>query len=83
MATLSISLSGSGVVNGSKNYTVSDADIQRVLDWAKVAFASSLPTNPTNGQVLTAWVQSWVNGTKDAVQVQGRQTTVPTPIDIT
>lgn len=73
MATLTISLSGSSVVNGSKSYTVSDADIQNVIDWAKDAFATpSTPQNPspplTNAQALLAWVNSWIQGTKDAVR---------------
>lgn len=71
MATLSISLSGSSVVNGTKSYTVSDADITSLLAWAQSAFSQQLPlppATPTNQQILLAWVQSWVNGTKMAVQ---------------
>ena len=82
MATLAITLSGSAVVNGSKSYTVSDADTQAVLNWAEVAFAASLPQppqSPTNTQILLAWVQSWINGTRDAVTVQNTVVTPGTP----
>ena len=79
MATLTIQLSGSAVVNGTKSYTVSDADTQTVLTWAEGAFASSLPQSPTNTQILLAWVQSWINGTRDAVTVQNTVVTPGTP----
>ena len=71
MATLTISLSGSAIVTGSKSYTVSDADIQALLDWGQANYASVLPqppATPTNAQILLAWVQGWINATKDSVQ---------------
>jgi hypothetical protein len=72
MATITISLNGSAITglasNPSKSYTVSDADLQAVLDWATAAFAGALPPTPTNPQILQAWIQNWVNGTKSAVQ---------------
>ena len=79
MATLSITLSGSAVVNGTKSYTVSDADTQTVLNWAQGAFASSLPQSPTNTQILLAWVQSWINGTQGAMVTQNTVVTPGTP----
>lgn len=82
MATLTISVSGSAIVNGSKSYTVSDTDLQALLDWAAAAYAvqiqqafdpnygkpGDVPITPTRQQVLLTWVQSWINGTKVAVQ---------------
>lgn len=86
MATLTISLSGSAVVTGSKSYTINDTDVQSVLTWAAKAYASALPlppATPTNQQILLAWVQSWINGTKDAVQrFQTAPPSPPPPISI-
>lgn len=93
MASLTVSLSGSAVVVGSKSYTVSDADITSLLAWAAVAYdpyiqATFNPSKtagftPTNQQILLAWVQSWINGTKNAVQqFQTPAPTVPPPIVI-
>ena len=78
MATLSIQLSGSAVVNGTKTYTVSDPDIQDVLTWAATAFATSLPASPTNQQILLAWIQQQlVVATQTGVQRFETTTTVP------
>lgn len=81
MATITISLNGSAIAglttNPSKSYTVSDADLQAVLNWAASAFAGALPPTPTNPQILQAWIQNWVNGTKSAVQQF--QTPAPVP----
>ncbi len=87
MATLIISLNGSAITgltsNPSKSYTVSDTDLQNVLNWAQVAFATQLSTAPTNPQILLAWVQNWVNGTKTAVQQFNTPApTVPPPPNI-
>jgi hypothetical protein len=67
MPTLSISVSSSTVALGSRTYTLTDADLQSVMDWARSAYASSLSTSPTNNQIMAAWVQGFVNGTKNAV----------------
>lgn len=67
MATLTISLAGSGIVNGTKVYNVTDADVQRVLNWAVVEFANKLPAPPaipTSQQILLQWVQNWIDTTK-------------------
>jgi hypothetical protein len=83
MATLTISLSGSGVINGSKTYTVSDADITSLLQWAVSNYASALPLTPTNSQILLAWVQGWINATINSVkQFQTPPPVTPTPISI-
>lgn len=52
MATLTISLAGSGVVNGSKAYTISDADVQRLLN----ASAATFNVSGTNTQILLGYV---------------------------
>lgn len=75
MATITMSLSGSGIVNGSKNYTISDADLRQLLDWGADAFFrrrvnpdGSAPGTPTDTQVLLAWIQAWIDQTKSGVQ---------------
>ena len=91
MSTITISLSGSaitGLTTGSgpiqKAYTVSDAQLQQVLNWAQVAFATQLSTAPTNPQIMVAWLQgSLVNGTVQAVQQFNTiPVQVPAPISI-
>lgn len=86
MSTITISLSGSAIAGltgtPTKTFTISDADLQSVINWATVAFAASLPPTPTPLQVLVAWTQSWANGTRDAVQTFNRTVTTPTPISM-
>jgi hypothetical protein len=50
--TLSISVSSSTVASRTRSYTIPDADLQSVIDWGKVSFASSLSTAPTNNQIM-------------------------------
>jgi|GEM_PF-4327519 len=59
MGTLTISLSGTGVVNGSKSWTVSDAD---VINWINQLIATQ--TNPRGGNPPTAQqaLVNWANG---------------------
>jgi hypothetical protein len=84
MSTITISLTGSAIAGltgtQTKAYTVSDADLQLLLNWATVRFAGTLGASPANTAVLVAWIQSWVNDTTHAVQVFG--TTPPAPISI-
>lgn len=79
MGTFTLSLSGSGIVNGAKSYTVSDADVQRVLDWAATHYASSLPANPTNAQILGAWCQGIVDTTTHVEQNFATPSPIPPP----
>ena len=67
MATLTIGISSS-VVSGSKVYVGSDQDISSLLAWASSTLSGSLPSNPSNAQVLTGWANNVVSGTKAAIQ---------------
>lgn len=72
MATITISLA-SGVVNGSKSFTLSDADVQRLINAALVAFPprnadGSTIQNPTNAQILASWATEWIDRTKRIVK---------------
>src|SRR6516225_8573995 len=74
------------VVNGTKAYTISDADYGKMLSWAanvnnsEIIAAAPPPTgippvySVTGLQVLLSLVQNWVNGMIQAVQVHN---TVP------
>jgi hypothetical protein len=62
-----MSLRHAATTKSYHNFRRIDADLQSVIDWGKASFASSLSTAPTNNQVMAAWVQSWVTGTKMAV----------------
>ena len=72
MATITIGMN-SGPVTGSKNYTLSDADVQRLLDAVKAAMppkdaeGQTIP-NPTNGQIMAAWGDWFIDRTKRLVQ---------------
>lgn len=68
MATFTISISGSAVVNGTKNWTVSDADIQKLADFMIERYSASGQIPLTAPQGLSMWAQSFVNQTISDVQ---------------
>lgn len=84
MTTISVGLSGSAITGltgtPTKTYTVSDSDLQLLLNWAAVSYASILPANPTNQQILMAWIQAWINNTIHSVQVANMAS--PPPLSI-
>lgn len=70
MATISIGLSGSAVVTGSKNYTLTDAAVTKLIAWARTAYPfknAQGVDDRTNAQVLVAWTDAFINATRDAV----------------
>ena len=69
MGTLTIGLSGSGVVNGSKNYTISDAVATKLIAWARTAYPVSSPDTDTrtDAQVLVAWADAMIGATRIAL----------------
>jgi hypothetical protein len=83
MATLTISLTGTALMpNASKSYTVSDADIQRTLNYVQATFMNprmGAPINPTPQQVLLTWVQQWINTTMAQEQQYGTAPATPPP----
>lgn len=63
---------GSTSPNGSKVYTISDADWVKILTWVAASQTSiqgtvTTPSTPTAPQILLSWLQIWVNGTVSAV----------------
>lgn len=75
MATFTISLSGSTVVNGSKSWTVSDADVQALVNYLvpTMTAESGSKTTLTPSQALLAWAQGFVSETVSNVQFHQRQ----------
>lgn len=64
---------GAVAPNGTKSWTVSDADWQKVVVWSAnrniVALGGNLqtPGTPTIGQILVSFAQIFVDSVKDAV----------------
>jgi hypothetical protein len=85
MASLKITLTGSSIIaDASKSYTISDADLQTLLDTVEMNWPPSPPGQspppPTNQQLLLWWVQRWIDGT--IRDIQSHNTTPPPPITI-
>ncbi len=72
MGTITFGLSGSGIVNGSKTFTISDADTTRLLNWATVRFAQTNAQGQvvaqTNGQLLVDWANAVMAYTADQIR---------------
>jgi hypothetical protein len=66
-----------GATNGTKTYTISDADWVRLMVWAANANNTQIvaqltpppPYTVTGIQILLSLVQNWINGMIQAVQV--------------
>lgn len=55
--------------NGSRATTISDADYDRLIAWARAkTFTPPGPDTRTDGQVLTAFIIAEYNAWKDAVE---------------
>jgi len=82
---------GGQTVNGTKTYTISDADYQQMLTWAanannaQIIAAAGPPTGTppvytvTGLNILLSLVQNWVNGMIQAVSVQFTTPAQPPP----
>jgi hypothetical protein len=97
MTTITCTIAGSGIAgaNNSRTLNISDADLQRTLDWLKVA-GLQIAANKFNGGVTVgytpavghlewAWFEmTVVNGTTQAEAVYSTVPAAPpTPIAIT
>lgn len=88
MATISISLTGSSIIaNSTKNYTISDADLQSLLTCMASRFSGYIQTTfntstPTNQQILLAWLQNRLIA-ETVADIQGFQRVTPPAIVIT
>lgn len=61
-----ITYPGAVAPNGSRQATITDAEMLQLITW--VAATQITITNPTVAQILVAWVQTFFNGTKAAIQ---------------
>lgn len=83
MATFTISISGSSVINGSKSWAIQDADVQKLSDYLVATRKGEMGAELTPQQAFVMWVQEFVTRTKNDVQNFNRAITPITPIDFT
>lgn len=77
MPTISISITGSTVVSGTLQSSLSDAHLSDVMAWGAAAFNQYLQSTfnaagssayvPSNTQIAKAWANNWWSGTALAV----------------
>ena len=82
---------GGGNINGTKNYTISDADAQQILSWIAETYNATLiagkpeppPFTVAALQIYVAWLNGFMAATADSVQRQQHTpATVPPLISI-
>jgi hypothetical protein len=78
---------GGGNINGTKNYTISDADAQQILSWIATTYNTKLIEGKTPPppftvpalQIYVAWLDGFMAATTDSVQRQQYVPAVPPP----
>ena len=76
-----------GNINGTKNYTISDADAQQILAWIGETYNASLiagkpeppPYTVPAIPIFLAWLDGFMKATTDAVQRQQYVPAAPPP----
>jgi hypothetical protein len=68
MATLSLSISGSAIQNGTGERTIQDADLQTLIDVYKAKITTAQNPSPTNVQALNAWFGDIASGARDLIK---------------
>jgi hypothetical protein len=81
-----------GSINGTKTFTISDADAQQMLAWIAWRYnaqltGDALPTAPPVSisaiQIFLVWLNGWMDATTDATQhYHTPAPVVPPPISI-
>lgn len=61
MTTFTTSVSGSAILNGSRSWTVSDADYQKCLNYLVVRYTGKDGVAPPQGQALVRWMQEQID----------------------
>lgn len=77
-------ITGTGI-NASKTYTLSDADINRIIATNQIAANAANNAPASKMFVLNYWIQQFINSTIQSVQSFEKQTAVdavPTPSPI-
>jgi|SRR5215831_12681763 len=67
-----------GTINGTKNYTISDADAQQLMSWIAETYNNTLiagknpppPFTVPALQIFVAWLNGFMQATTDSVQRQ-------------
>jgi hypothetical protein len=78
MATITISLSGSAIVNGTRVYTLPDTQVNRLIAAMEHVHGDLPPT-----QVLAAWADDLIAKTRrEVIQIEHNNAII-TPLDIT
>lgn len=83
-----VTFPASGNPNGTKTYTINDADWLTLLTWVAAsqydprATGQPAPATPSAPQILLAWVASWISGAKTAIQQFNTTPGVPPTISI-
>lgn len=91
--TGTVTFPANGSPNGTKTYTVSDADWLSLLTWVAssqtgnletILGTTVLPLTPSAAQILLAWLAIWVNASKASIQQFNTvPAVVPSPITMT
>ena len=78
-----------GSINGTKTFTISDADAQQILSWSATNYNAQLigtntpPVTISAISIILAWIGGFMNATTNAVQTQQiTPAVVPPPINI-
>jgi len=78
-----------GSINGTKAYTISDADAQQIMSWIATTYNAQLvganppPVSVPALQIFVAWLNGFMNATTNSVQQQQiTPPVVPPPIGI-
>jgi hypothetical protein len=73
MPTISISISGSTAVSIAQDHPITDGDLTKVVQWARVTYPSTAtPDTRTDAQVMSQWAQSFIDGTEQATNKLAR-----------
>jgi hypothetical protein len=79
-----------GSINGTKNYTITDADAQQILSWIAETYNAQLvgnnppPVTVPALQIFVAWLNGFMNATTNSVQQHNTDPpAVPPAISIT
>ena len=78
---------GGGTINGTKNYTISDADAQQIMSWIATTYNGILIDGKTTTppftipalQIFVAWLNGFMQATTDSVQRQQYVAAPPPP----
>jgi hypothetical protein len=78
---------GGGTINGTKNFSISDADAQQILSWIATNYNAELIADKTPPppwiipalQIYVAWFNGFMAATTDAVQRQQYVPAAPPP----